>query len=76
MLKQPPSRLLEALRRLGGSPAGPEGSDAELLGRFVDQRDEAAFETIMRRHGDMVMRTCRRHLARGRMPRTRSKPFF
>jgi RNA polymerase sigma factor (sigma-70 family) len=65
MLKQPPSRLLEALRRLGRSPAGPEGSDAVLLGRFVELRDESAFETIMRRHGDMVMRTCRRHLGSG-----------
>src|SRR5579871_3265575 len=59
MLRQRPGRLLDTLRRLG---QGLEGSDASLLGRFVEQRDEAAFEAILRRHGDMVMRTCRRHL--------------
>ncbi len=65
MLSQSPSRLLDALRRLGQGLPSPEGSDAELLGRFVERRDEAAFEAILRRHGDMVLRTCRRHLGSG-----------
>jgi RNA polymerase sigma factor (sigma-70 family) len=42
-------------------PGVPE-SDAELLGRFVAERTESAFEELMRRHGPMVMGVCRRIL--------------
>ena len=47
------------IRRLftEGSLAGM--GDAELLARFADRRDEAAFEAIVRRHGPMVLATCR-----------------
>jgi RNA polymerase sigma factor (sigma-70 family) len=34
--------------------------DAELLGRFVAVRDEAAFTELVRRHGPVVFRVCRR----------------
>jgi RNA polymerase sigma factor (sigma-70 family) len=34
-------------------------SDGQLLERFARQRDEAAFETLLWRHGPMVLRTCR-----------------
>jgi RNA polymerase sigma factor (sigma-70 family) len=37
-------------------------SDRELLGRFVLQRDEAAFTELVRRHGRMVLQVCRRIL--------------
>lgn len=60
MLKTPPNRLLQALRRLSG-PAS-EDADASLLERFVRDREEAAFEALLHRHGDMVLRVCRRHL--------------
>ena len=33
-------------------------SDARLLERFVTHRDEAAFTTLVVRHGPMVLRTC------------------
>lgn len=33
-------------------------SDRELLERFAQQRDEAAFEVLVRRHGPMVLRVC------------------
>ena len=33
-------------------------SDARLLERFVSHRDEAAFATLVARHGAMVLRTC------------------
>jgi RNA polymerase sigma factor (sigma-70 family) len=36
--------------------------DALLLKRFIEHRDEAAFATIVRRHGPMVMGVCRRLL--------------
>lgn len=38
-------------------------SDAELLAHFVTQREASAFEELVRRHGPMVMRVCRRVLA-------------
>ena len=37
-------------------------SDGRLLDRFVAQREEAAFEAIVRRHGPMVWGVCRRVL--------------
>ena len=35
---------------------------AELLRRFADRRDEAAFAALVARHGPMVLATCRRIL--------------
>src|SRR5262245_48901216 len=37
-------------------------SDAELVGRFVERRDEAAFTALVRRHGALVLGVCRRVL--------------
>jgi RND family efflux transporter MFP subunit len=37
-------------------------SDAQLLDRFVANRDEAAFELLLRRHARMVFEVCRRVL--------------
>jgi RNA polymerase sigma factor (sigma-70 family) len=39
-------------------------SDAQLLERFVDQRDQAAFELLVWRHERMVQTVCRRVLRR------------
>jgi RNA polymerase sigma factor (sigma-70 family) len=58
-----PAHLLQHLRRLGVTPAAGSASDAVLLGRFVRQRDEAAFAELVARYGPMVLRTCRRVLA-------------
>ncbi|HEY7156402.1 MAG TPA: sigma-70 family RNA polymerase sigma factor [Gemmataceae bacterium] len=46
-----------ALRRDGGGL-----TDGELMERFLSQRDEAAFEGLLRRHGPMVLAVCRRIL--------------
>jgi RNA polymerase sigma factor (sigma-70 family) len=35
-------------------------TDGQLLGSFIDQKDEAAFEALVRRHGPMVFGVCRR----------------
>ncbi len=40
-------------------------TDAELVQRFSNQRDELAFTEIVRRHGPMVYGTCRRILNHG-----------
>jgi len=37
-------------------------SDGQLLDRFVERREEAVFEAIVRRHGPMVWGVCRRVL--------------
>jgi RNA polymerase sigma factor (sigma-70 family) len=39
-----------------------ERTDAELLQRFRDHRDESAFSTLVRRHGRMVLGVCRQVL--------------
>ena len=44
------------LREAGGL------SDRQLLEIFLERRDEAAFEALVRRHGPMVMGVCRRIL--------------
>lgn len=54
------STLLAYLRRLGA--AAMDRSDAELLERFVAQRDETAFEALLRRNSPLVWNVCRRIL--------------
>src|SRR6476620_10080028 len=49
-----------AARALSPDAAGV--SDADLLARFRDARDEAAFELLVYRHGPMVWATCGRLL--------------
>jgi RNA polymerase sigma factor (sigma-70 family) len=54
-------------RRLGRAvhPRAPDGpTDAQLLERFVQQRDETAFEVLVWRHGAMVFNVCWRVLHR------------
>lgn len=54
--------FLRHLRRVL-RPAAAEGvSDAQLLQRFVQQRDQQAFELLVWRHGLMVLNVCRRVL--------------
>jgi RNA polymerase sigma factor (sigma-70 family) len=53
--------LVQHIRRLAGGPAA-EVSDRELLRHYTARRDEAAFAALVRRHGPMVWRACRRLL--------------
>jgi RNA polymerase sigma factor (sigma-70 family) len=54
--------LLRYLRRAGYLSEGGQPTDSQLLERFVAQREEAAFEELVRRHGPMVLGVCRRTL--------------
>jgi DNA-directed RNA polymerase specialized sigma24 family protein len=58
------SSLLAYLRRVLGPLADSGTADEQLLARFAEQRDEVAFETLVRRYGPMVFGVCRRLLAR------------
>src|SRR5262245_20268226 len=51
-----------ALGRLRAAVAGAAGcgTDGELLTAFIAERDTAAFEAIVHRHGPMVMGVCLR----------------
>jgi RNA polymerase sigma factor (sigma-70 family) len=54
--------LLNSMRRAIGLGKGAGLSDADLLDRFVSQRDEAAFEVLVWRHAGLVFSACRRVL--------------
>ena len=55
----PPDRLDTVLRAaLSRGPANLR-SDAELLARFVDSRDQTAFEVLIERHMPGVRAACR-----------------
>ncbi len=58
--------LWHLLRRLARGPDSADGAepvpDAELLTRFARDRDQAAFELLVWRHGPMVLGACRRIL--------------
>ena len=63
--------MSDGLHRLQSPPTGGDpselhvavdSSDAELLARFAQTRDEAAFELLVWRHGTMVLSACRRVL--------------
>jgi RNA polymerase sigma factor (sigma-70 family) len=51
------------LRQIAGSLPGKDVTDAELLGRYVADRDESAFAVLVERHGGLVWSVCRRLLS-------------
>src|SRR5438445_141951 len=56
--------LMQHLKRVAAPRGGGGLSDAELLGRWLSGRDEAAFEVLVWRHGPMVLRLLQRLLRR------------
>src|SRR5205809_1017078 len=56
------STVIHQIRALVAPPDRPDTSDADLLARFVASRDEAAFTSLLRRHGPMVLAIGRRIL--------------
>src|SRR5262249_48938844 len=53
------SPILQLIRRVGEDPKVRDLPDRDLLERFQAQRDQAAFHTLLRRHGPMVLDVCR-----------------
>src|SRR5438309_2137235 len=56
----PVIRQVESVMEGGGSAVAL--GEGQLLRRFADDRDGAAFEALVSRHGPMVLGTCRRLL--------------
>jgi RNA polymerase sigma factor (sigma-70 family) len=56
------NRVLHSLRRAALRCADNGMTDRQLLERFLTEREEAAFEALLRRHGPMVLGVCRRVL--------------
>ncbi len=52
------SPVVRHIRMLVGADPAGERSDAELLERFVADRDERAFAALLRRHGPLVWSVC------------------
>jgi RNA polymerase sigma factor (sigma-70 family) len=60
-------QLIAALQHLWESRPSLDPAalpDGELLERYIERRDETAFEVLLRRHGPMVWGVCRRLLRR------------
>ena len=54
--------VIDSLQRLFETGTATSLSETQLLERFITRGDESAFESILLRHGPMVMRVCGRVL--------------
>ena len=61
MATAPLGSLVRHIHKLAAGPA-PQWTDRQLVDDFAARRDEAAFTTLVARHGPMVLRVCRRVL--------------
>jgi hypothetical protein len=62
MPQEPLRAVLDYLKRVTITQEMQSWADAQLLARFIAQRDEAAFSALVHRHGPMVQGVCRRVL--------------
>lgn len=62
MATMQPRIVLRHIRELAAAEHTSQLADRLLLDRFLQQYDAAAFETLVRRHGPMVVSVCRRIL--------------
>jgi hypothetical protein len=62
MAKAPLGTVVHFIHQLAGTPADQVWTDQQLLERFAAARDEAAFATLVRRHGPLVLGACQRVL--------------
>jgi hypothetical protein len=62
MAGAPLTAVVGHLRNLTAEQRQDEQTDGELLRTFLRCRDQAAFAALVRRHGPMVLRVCRRAL--------------
>src|SRR5215471_15251626 len=51
--------VLRSILKSATSGQAPVPPDRQLLDRFVQSRDEAAFAELLQRHGTMVLGVCR-----------------
>jgi DNA-directed RNA polymerase specialized sigma24 family protein len=63
MAKERPNPFLSFVRALSSGVTCETASDGELLERYRTRGDEAAFASLVVRHGGMVMHLCRRTLS-------------
>src|SRR5262245_30680354 len=56
--------FLAHLKHAMGAETLGQRTDGALVDRFLRTRDDAAFTAMLRRHGPMVLRVCRRVLPR------------
>lgn len=62
LANEPAQLLSKHLRNLTAAARADGLPDRELIARFAAGRDEDAFAALVRRHGPMVLRVCRRIL--------------
>src|SRR5947208_14140445 len=60
MPKSPVARVIDHLRSTLLPPGEDSATDGKLLQCFLNQRNDAAFAALVRRHGPMVWGVCRR----------------
>src|SRR5205823_7673416 len=56
------NRVVEHVRSVLVKQGTDAMTDGDLVKRYREQRDEVAFEALVRRHGPMVLGVCRRVL--------------